>query len=594
MRVQDVPTAETSPAPSPAKPRRIRYDLGVLAVYLLGALGLTMRLWADLDNRVLASFPPDQYLFEFFLSHSARVLTHLENPLFTHILNAPDGVNVMANTATFAITLPLVPVTLAFGPHVGFAAMVTLAPFLTAFGWYLLFSRKLVSSRFAAAVGGAFCGFAPGIVAQDNVHPNLAMHFVVPFIVWQLLRLRDGARVWTTGLLLGALVVYQFFINEEILLLTALGCLGFTGIWALYNRAEAQRVIKRFVGGLVVAGVFAFALLAYPMWFQFFGPQHYHGFGDFVHLFGADVYSFTAFPTHSLGGSPDSVLLANNVVEETTFFGWPLVVMALVWAAMLWRRTEVKAATITAAVFTVGSLGSHLHIGGVLTKIPAPWYLVSHLPLLDSVIASRLTLAIIPWFGMLIALVLARLLREEPGARMRMFGLAGVAVALIPLIPTPLAATVRPPVPPFVSSGEWRSYVDADHSLVMLPVPYASVGIAAVQWAAAAKAEFAITGGYFLVPNPDTPDGQGMFGPPLRPTSKMFYRLATDGRTTVITEQDRVNARVDLRYWRAAVVVLSPQEKRAAQYKEMMVDLLGVEPQMKGGVWLWDVRELTR
>ncbi|MEV6524047.1 hypothetical protein AB0M43_19025 [Longispora sp. NPDC051575] len=592
------PTEETAPAQTGKRPRRIRYDLGVLFAYLLGALGLTARLWIDLDNRVLASFPPDQYLFEFFLSHSARVVTHLENPLFTNQLNFPDGVNVMANTATFAITIPLIPVTMAFGPHVSFAVMVTLAPFLTAFGWYMLFSRKLVESRLAAAIGGAFCGFAPGIVAQDNVHPNLAMHFVVPFIIWQVLRLREGANPVRTGLLLSALIVYQFFINEEILLFTALGLLGFTGIWALYNKAEAKRVLKRFVGGLAVAAVVSFALLAYPMWFQFFGPQHYHGFGDFVHLFGADVYSFTAFPTHSLGGSPDSVLLANNVVEETTFFGWPLMVMSVVWAAMLWRRTDVKAATITAAAFAVASLGSHLHIGGQLTKIPAPWYLFAKLPLLDSVIASRLTLVMIPWFGMLIALVLARILRADntvgAASRMRIFMLAGVAVALIPLIPTPLGAVHRPAVPSFITSGEWKTYVDDQHSLVLLPVPYASVGIAAVQWNAAARAEFAITGGYFLVPNPDTPDDEGMFGPPLRPTSKIFYKMATDGKTTVITDKERADAIVDLKFWKAGAVVLSPNEKKAAQYKATMVDLLGVEPEWKGGVWLWDVRELTR
>jgi hypothetical protein len=85
-----------------------------------------------------------------------------------------------------------------------------------------------------------------------------------------------------------------------------------------------------------------------------------------------------------------------------------------------------------------------------------------------------------------------------------------------------------------------------------------------------------------------------MFGPPLRPTSKIFYKMATDGKTTVITDKERADAIVDLKFWKAGAVVLSPNEKKAAQYKATMVDLLGVEPEWKGGVWLWDVRELTR
>ncbi len=45
-----------------------------------------------------------------------RIFTHGENPLFTPQLNAPDGVNLMANTGLLGLTVPLVPVTLLFGP----------------------------------------------------------------------------------------------------------------------------------------------------------------------------------------------------------------------------------------------------------------------------------------------------------------------------------------------------------------------------------------------------------------------------------------------------------------------------------------------
>src|SRR5205814_7875437 len=127
-------TEAAQPVTVPAEPvarrrwyRRIPVDLRVAALYLLGGLWLTLHLWVDLNGRVLVSFPPDHYLFEFWLSHAARIFTHGENPFFTTQLNYPFGVNVMANTAMFGMTIPLVPVTLLFGPKASFAAMVMLA-----------------------------------------------------------------------------------------------------------------------------------------------------------------------------------------------------------------------------------------------------------------------------------------------------------------------------------------------------------------------------------------------------------------------------------------------------------------------------------
>jgi hypothetical protein len=43
---------------------------------------------------------PDQVQFEWFLSNGANAIAHGENPLFTAKLNAPYGVNLMANTQT--------------------------------------------------------------------------------------------------------------------------------------------------------------------------------------------------------------------------------------------------------------------------------------------------------------------------------------------------------------------------------------------------------------------------------------------------------------------------------------------------------------
>jgi hypothetical protein len=419
--------------------------------------------------------------------------------------------------------------------------------------------------------------------------------------VWQLLRLRDrGVAPWKPGLLIGLLVAYQFFINEEILLIAAVGCLLFVLLWAAFNRAEARRCAGRLAVGLAVGGAVALALVAYPMWYQFKGPQHYGGFSAFASLFGADLASFTAFPTHSLVSGPDSVRVANNVVEETTFFGWPLVVMTVVWAAMLWRRTEVRAAMITAAVFGVGSLGDHLHYAGLTRHLPGPWALVSHVPLLNSVIPNRLTLAMLPLIGLVIALVVEKLLAEphdRVGRGMRLLGFAGLVISLSPVIPTPFGVSTRGPVPAFVTAGTWKSYITPGQTLVLLPIPTGATGIAAVQWTAATLGDIPIAGGYFVGPNPNTPDAEGIFGPPPRPTLTIFYKLALSNaapKEPPIRPADRANALTDLRYWHAAVVVLHPSQKNAEVMRKTFTDLIGFPPRFVGGVWLWDVRPYTR
>ena len=585
-------TADIRPAPV-----RWRADLVVGLAYLLGGLWVSLHLWTSPRHSVLSSFPPDQYQFEFWLTHAARIFTHGEHPFFTGQMNVPDGVNMMANTSTFGMTMPLVPVTLLFGPAVAFAVMVILAPFLTALCWYLLFSRRVVRSRWAAAVAGGLCGFGPGIIAQDNVHPNVAMQAAVPLIGWQLLRLRDrDVPAGRPGLVLGALVVYQFFVNEEILLFAAFGWLVFGLAWAGFNRAEARDLIGRFLVGLAVGAGLAATLLAYPMWYQFFGPQHYHGFGEFPTLFGADVASFTAFPTQSIADGQDSLRIANNVVEETTFFGWPLLVMSLVWTVLLWRHAAVRAAAIGAVLFAVASLGGRLHVSGTVRKIPAPWGLVSHAPLLDSVIASRLTLAILPMLALPLALALSRILAGDgtpPRAGVRVIALAGVAVALVPLIPTPFSATARDPLPRFVTSGQWRGYVGPGHSMLLIPVPTGSIGVAALEWTDSTNGQLPLAGGYFVGPDPEKPDGAGMFGPPHRPTLNLLYGIAATGRVPVLTGDDRRHAIEDIRYGRASVVVLSPYQPAADQLRAVMTDLIGRQPRYTGDVWLWDVRSLT-
>ena len=92
-------------------------------------------------------------------------------------------------------------------------------------------------SRAAAWIGGLWCGFCPAMVAHANGQVNFVCQFVVPFLVWQVLRLREPGHAVHGGVAVGLLIVLQVFINEETLLFTALT----VGVFVLGYAAMAPR-----------------------------------------------------------------------------------------------------------------------------------------------------------------------------------------------------------------------------------------------------------------------------------------------------------------------------------------------------------------
>ncbi len=168
--------------------RRHRADLLAALVFAVLAGWLTHGLWPDPGGRTLALNPEDQALYEWFLAVDARALLG-DFDLLTDRLNAPDGVNLMANTTVIALGVLFAPVTLLLGAPVTFALLAAANLAGTAVAWYLLFHRTLRARRVAAALGGGLCGFGPGMVSQTNSHLHMTAQWLVPVIVWLVVRL---------------------------------------------------------------------------------------------------------------------------------------------------------------------------------------------------------------------------------------------------------------------------------------------------------------------------------------------------------------------------------------------------------------------
>jgi hypothetical protein len=574
-------------------------DLLAIASFIAVALYLTAPLWANLDHE-LRDDPQDQAFFEWMLAHGARVVTDGVSPFFSDRMNYPDGVNMMANTSVLAVSLPMAPVTLLFGPHVSFNVFLTLALAVTGISWYLVLSRRFVSSRLAAWVGALFCTFAPSMVSHAGGHPNIVSQFLVPLIIWRTLELRVPGRAVRNGLILAGLLIWQAFINLEILFMTAVGLGIFCAVMAYARRWSAPSERGAFLRGLGVAGSVTVAVLAYPLAVQFFGPQSYHGLPQFVRNFGADLGSFTAYASRSIAGnSLTNERLAQNPAEENAFFGWGLVI--LFCGLVVWMRRSVAVVTLAAIalLFAAMSLGPRIFLDGINTGVPGIWSVLHSVPVLNSAVPTRWAMAIAPVVGIVLALGCQRaadLVKAQPSARgpVRVAMITAVAMALVPLVPTPLQTTPMAPVPAFVTSGMWKQYVDENHTVVALPLPDSEYPDP-LRWSAYTGQDMRIAGAYALLPNQnplDPTDKTALFSPLWRPTSGMMASIKQGNPTPEITNTRREMTLADLRYWKAGVIVLTPQI-RDIEMLRAMSDLLGFQPTWKGGAWTWNVRALV-
>lgn len=473
-RVDELPR-QGHPESKPDVPRSGRMrDAGAIAGYVAFAVYVTGHFWVHPSGRASGANGEDQALFEWLFAHAARAVTHLDNPLFSDRLNQPDGINTMANTSVLGIAVPLTPVTLLFGPSVSYVVALTLAFVATATAWYFVFSRYVVSSRFAAFASAGFCAFAPGMLSQANGHLHMLAQFLVPLIVWRIFRLGTDGRPVRDGVILGLLVTYQAFVGEEVLLFTALASAVAVLAYLAFRPRAAVLRWRPFLTGLGVAVAVSAPLLAYPLYWQFAGPGHYRSVTWFS-KFNADLGAYPRFSPLTFGGTGSADAYAQNVTELNAFFGWPLLLVAAGIAIWLRRDVPVRVAAVVAVVFAACSLGKEVTYAGRPTGVPGPWRFVADLPIFNVAVSTRLALGVAAAIGVLLAIGLDRALSSGGHPtwlavpRAGLAALAVVVVALLPIAPRPLPAVEADPVPVFFTRGIWRDYVPEDRAV--MPVP---------------------------------------------------------------------------------------------------------------------------
>ncbi|MFY1673115.1 hypothetical protein ACN27G_24650 [Plantactinospora sp. WMMB334] len=576
---------------------RHRSDLVVCLLFLLLAGWLTAGMWPAPGARVLALNPEDQVLYEWFLAVDSRIL-HGDFSLLSDRLNAPDGVNLMANTTVIALGFLFAPITLAFGAPVTFALLVAGNLAGTAIAWYLLFNRLLGARRLAAALGGGLCGFGPGMISQSNSHLHMTAQWLVPVLIWLVVRMAraadpqarpdrpgvDRRRLVTSAAWLAVAVSAQVFVGEEVLYLTAVAMIIFVLAYAAVNWRLALRVLPGFLAGMLLAVTLAVLLLAYPLWFQFAGPQSVPNGMFSPHYFYADLASWPAISPMSVAGSPEAARLTTGPAEYNTFLGWPLLLAAVLAAGWLIRRPVVVGCLASGLVMAALSLGPTVVVDREPTGVTGPYSLLLGIPVVDGALPMRFALALLPLIATVLVLALDHGL-AAPERSVRIMVPAAVVVALLPVFPAQMPTAARPPVPQFITAGHWRDCVEPGGVLVPVPLPTPKEPWP-MRWAVAADAAFALPEGFFI--GPYAANGEASMGTYKQPTSQLLTEVSKNGGVPVINQEQRDQARRDIGFWGASCVVLADDAPQLASLRATLEALLGPGTRV-ADAWTWRV-----
>lgn len=382
----------------------------------------------------------DSYPVMWTLAWVPYAIGHGLNPLVTHLVDAPHGINLMWNPYMPLLALLVSPLTVLAGPVVAYNVIATAAPALAGWAAYLAFRRWTAPAP--ALAGALVFGFSSFMAAESSQNVFVTFLVSAPLMLIALDRLLvvQRAPAWRSGVFLGLVVGGQLLVDEEMLVIEVVIAAAAVAVAAVLNVGAIRSRLKHAAQGLAVAAGVAGALSAWPLVVQFFGPYRPEQAVISQASFSADLWNFVS-PTYTSAVHTASAFALDqhftvNWTEWGSYLGIPLIAL-LIACLVICRRQRLAwvAATITVSAGLL-ALGPSLHIAGRDTGIPLPWSLLARLPDIHDLEPVRAAAPMFLGAGLLLALGLHELRhRALPlfacGYGLAVFGL----VVLAPIVP---------------------------------------------------------------------------------------------------------------------------------------------------------------
>jgi hypothetical protein len=334
----------------------------------------------------------DPQIFVWSLAWWPHAIIHWQDPIVSHSVWPPVGLDLAWVSSIPGLALALAPVTLLAGPVVAYNVASILVPALAAWTAFLL-CRHVSRSFWPSLAGGYLFGFSSYMLGHLEGHLHMSSVFLVPLVALVVLRYVEGSLGGRGfGLRLGLLLAGQLLLSTEVLFTLTLALVA--SLVCAFGLVPGARPRLRWIplplaGGYLLAGVLTSPLLA-------------HAAAHFTResinkpdRFPADLANLvvptklTAFSTAWTRHT--SHLFAGNTAENGAYLGLPLLAI-LIWLA--WTKRRTAGGRFLACVFALGllfELGTALRVAGE-RSVTLPWRGVVGLPGFNNVLPVRFSL----------------------------------------------------------------------------------------------------------------------------------------------------------------------------------------------------------
>lgn len=502
-------------------------------LYGVLSIGLWWGVWSAHPSSTTTCGCGDAARFLWFFEWPAFALSHGHSVWFSTWLFHPTGINLLNDTSVLALGIVLSPATLLFGPVLSMNVALTMSPVLSALAMFVLV-RRWVRWTPAAFVGGLFYGFSPFVITELAYNQlNIAFLVIPPLVVAVLdeLLIRQRRSPYRSGSLLALLLVIEFFVSTEMLLVMVIvGAIGMvvTVSIASLRRSREQRAsepsqtptalhrrIDHAARALTTTLGVGAVMLAYPMWFFLRGPAHLSG----------PIWSNGALDRFgnvltSLWNPPGSASLVSEMHHFGGYQGVGLpnlgylgagTVIAVVGGTLVWRRNRqlllFGAVALVSAALSLGPGHGYW----------VPWQAFEKIPWVTNIVEIRFSAITTLCVTIMLAIVVdrsyawasARQASARPTTRRRSSAgsfvrqvagvLAGAAVAVVALVPTLVALWPNLPLTTqAVVLPRWFAQrgtgLPPGQVVLAYPAPFSGIQ-APMAWQALDHMRFAMAGG---------------------------------------------------------------------------------------------------
>ena len=535
----------------------------------------------------------------------AWAVAHLHNPFFSNVVNVPHGANLLSNTSGTLVGVVLAPVTWLFGPVAATNVALTLAPALSAWGCFVAV-RPMVTWKWGAVPAALVFGYSAAIYSSLLFgHVSVSL-LVFPPLLFSLLHeivIRQEHSVRRDGLLLAALIVGQFLVSPEVLVLCGIfAVVGMAAVMVVGWRQVRVRASAHALPALGLAVLVAGGLLAYPVWLGLAGPQAVTGVLFAIAPITGAPLSGIVVPHASRARATSYIRFAGYLGRNgppPDYLGGGLLFAALASFVAARRRA------LTWLLLFLAVVAFWLTLGAYATNAPVwfrhvwlPWRELVKLPLLQEVLPDQIAPFVVLFVAFLIAVGMDALFaHHRPSTswlvlhRRAATITATVAVTLLAVVP--VAVTFDAPIA--VRQVKVPLYVRTTARTlparsVLLTVPFAVSGVSQpMLWQAVDAMHFDLAGAALKTPGPGGgPVGKGATGSARR----IMTDLTISGEPEPTGTQAEIATLLQaLRSWKVAQVVVAGSSRDPVYATGFLTMVLGVAPSLQSGAEVWTLHE---